>query len=624
MSELPALIPRGVLFGNPEKSSPEISPDGRHLAYLAPDAGVLNVWVRTRGQDDDRVVTSDRKRGIHLFSWTWRAEHILYLQDSDGDENWHLYRTDLRTGATVDLTPHEGAQAQMVAAEAAYPDTLLVALNVRDRRFHDVYRLDLRDGSLVLDTENAGDVVDWSADHHLRIRVAQAYDAEGGTIVRVRDDGDAPWRELMRWGADETFGGVSAFTPDDRGLWLITSVGANAARLLEVDLASGTQRVLAEDPQYDVGGTLRHPRTHGLQAVRFTRARGEWTVVDPEVAGDFDALAKVRPGDWAVVSRDLDDRTWIVAYLEDAAPVHWYLWDRGARRATLLFSNRPQLEAYALAAMEPITYQARDGMHLHGYLTVPRGVPPSALPAVVLVHGGPWVRDTWGLDNEVQWLANRGYAVLQANYRGSTGYGKDYLNAGDREWGAKMSTDLLDGKAWMVERGLADAGRVGIMGGSYGGYAVLAALAFTPEEFACGVDIVGPSSLATLIESIPPYWAPAKVTFDKRVGRLETERDFLESRSPLHRSHAIRRPLLIAQGANDPRVKQAESDQIVAAMRGKGLEVHYLLFPDEGHGFARPENQRKFVAAVEPFLARHLGGRVEPPAEEERWDEVLR
>jgi dipeptidyl aminopeptidase/acylaminoacyl peptidase len=440
----------------------------------------------------------------------------------------------------------------------------------------------------------------------------------------VRDAAGEPWRELMRWGADETFGGVSAFTPDDRGLWLITSVGANAARLLEMDLATGAQRVLAEDPQYDVGGTLRQPRTHRLQAVRFTRARGEWTVLDPEVAGDFAELAKVRRGDWTVVSRDLDDGIWIVAYLEDAAPVHWYLWERALHRATLLFSNRPELDTYVLAPMEPISYEARDGMRLHGYLTLPPGLPPSGLPAVVLVHGGPWVRDTWGLDNEVQWLANRGYAVLQVNYRGSTGYGKDYLNAGDREWGARMSSDLLDGKNWMVARGLADPLRVGIMGGSYGGYAVLAALAFTPEEFACGVDIVGPSSLATLIESIPPYWAPAKVTFDKRVGRLETERDFLESRSPLHRSHAIRRPLLIAQGANDPRVKQAESDQIVAAMRANGLEVLYLLFPDEGHGFARPENQRKFIAAVEPFLARHLGGRAEPPADDERWDELLR
>jgi dipeptidyl aminopeptidase/acylaminoacyl peptidase len=428
----------------------------------------------------------------------------------------------------------------------------------------------------------------------------------------------------MRWGPDETFGGVASFTPDDRGLWLISSVGANAARLLEVDLEAGTQRVLAEDAQYDVGGILRHPRTRHLQAVRFTRARSEWTVLDRSMDADFEALGKVRGGDWSVVSRDLEDETWIVAYLEDAAPVHYFVWDRVHRQATLLFLNRRRLTEYTLAPMEPISFPARDGMLLHGYLTAPAGQPASGLPAVVLVHGGPWVRDTWGLDNEVQWLANRGYAVLQINYRGSTGYGKDYLNAGDREWGAKMSSDLLDGKGWMVARGIADPARVGIMGGSYGGYAVLAALAFTPEEFACGVDIVGPSSLATLIESIPPYWTTAKATFDKRMGRLETERAFLESRSPLHHAHAIRRPLLIAQGANDPRVKQTESDQIVAAMRGKQLEVLYLLFPDEGHGFARPENQRKFIAAVEPFLARHLGGRVELPAEDERWDALLR
>jgi dipeptidyl aminopeptidase/acylaminoacyl peptidase len=624
VSGLPPLIPRDVLFGNPEKTAPEISPDGRFLAYLAPHEGVLNVWVRTLGEGDDRVVTADRKRGIRLFSWSWTGAEILYVQDRDGDENWHLYRTDVASGRTTDLTPFEGVQAQVVASDHAFPDTILVALNRRDPRLHDVYRLHLGTGELELETENPGDVHDWSADDRLRTRVAQAFDAEGGTIVRVREAVDAPWRELLRWGPDETFGGVAAFTPDGRGVWLISSVGANAARLLEVDLTTGAERVIAADPQYDVGGILRHPRHHGLQAVRFTRARSEWMVVDPEVAEDFRAIARVRGGDWGLVSRDLDDKTWIVGYVEDAAPVHYYAWDRARREATLLFSNRPRLDGYTLAPMEPVSFPARDGLPLHGYLTVPVGVPRADLPAIVLVHGGPWVRDTWGLDNEVQWLANRGYAVLQVNYRGSTGYGKTHLNAGDREWGARMSTDLLDGKRWMTDQGLADPARVGIMGGSYGGYAVLAALAFTPEEFACGVDIVGPSSLVTLIESIPPYWTTAKATFDKRMGRLQTEREFLESRSPLHRCHDIRRPLLIAQGANDPRVKQAESDQIVAAMRARGLDVQYLLFPDEGHGFARPENQRKFVAAVEPFLARHLGGRVEPPEEGEGWEELLR
>jgi dipeptidyl aminopeptidase/acylaminoacyl peptidase len=625
MTGLPPLIPREVLFGNPEKASPELSPDGTRLAYLAPHEGVLNVWVRTLGERDDRVVTNDRKRGIRFFSWLWTGDGIVYLQDSDGDENWHLYRTSLESGETVDLTPHPGAQAQPVASEPTLPHTLLLALNVRDPRLHDVYRLDLRDGALALDTENPGDVNGWAADNRLRVRVAQAFDEHGGTIVRVRDDASSPWRELLRWGPDETFGGVASFTPDDRGVWLISSVGANASRLIELDLATGDQAVIAEDPHYDVGGILQHPRTHALEAVHFVRARGEWSVLDPAVAEDFELLAKVRPGDWSVMSRDLEDRRWVVGYVEDAAPVHYYVWDRARREASLLFTNRPRLEACTLSRMEPVAFEARDGMRLHGYLTLPAGLPgPGPLPAVVLVHGGPWVRDVWGLDNEVQWLANRGYAVLQVNYRGSTGYGKDYLNAGDREWGAAMSTDLLDGKAWMVARGIADPARVAVMGGSYGGYAVLAALAFTPDEFACGVDVVGPSSLVTLIESIPPYWTTARATFDKRMGRIETERAFLESRSPLFRCHDIRRPLLIAQGANDPRVKQAESDQIVAAMRERGLEVTYLLFEDEGHGFARPENQRKFVAAVEPFLARHLGGRVEPPADEERWDDVLR
>jgi dipeptidyl aminopeptidase/acylaminoacyl peptidase len=623
-AELPPLIPREVLLGNPDKASPRISPDGKRLAYLAPTNDVLNVWVRTLGQQDDQVITADKKRGIRIFFWQQDSEHIIYLQDQDGDENWHVHQTNLKTRNTRNLTPFQGVQAQVVAVDPNFPHEMLVGLNLEDRRLHDVYRIDLRTGAVVLDTKNPGDVAGWSVDNAMQVRVASVYLPDGGNELRLRDNPESAWHSWQRWSADETFGGVAAFTPDNRGAWIISSVDANAARLVEFDLAQGSQRVIAEDDQYDVDSLMIHPTRRTLEAVSFVRAREEWTLLDAALKPDFAALQKVRDGDFNVVSRDLADRTWIVSYTVDDGPVYFYAYDRGEKRADLLFSNRADLEGLKLARMRPISFTARDGLTIHGYLTLPVGLPARNLPMVLNVHGGPWGRDTWGLDPETQWLANRGYAVLQVNFRGSTGYGKKFLNAGDREWGRAMHHDLLDAKEWAVREGYADPDRVCIYGGSYGGYATLVGVTFTPDAFACGVDIVGPSSIVTLIKSIPPYWAPLKSVFDKRVGNVETEEEFLNARSPLFKADQIKVPLLIAQGANDPRVKQAESDQIVAAMRKNQKPVTYLVFPDEGHGFARPENRLKFYAAAEQFLATHLGGRAQPPGDAEKWDELLK
>jgi dipeptidyl aminopeptidase/acylaminoacyl peptidase len=623
LAQLPPLIPREVLFGNPEKAGPQISPDGRKLAYLAPQDGVLNVWVRTVGQEDDRVITDDKKRGIRMFFWQGDSAHVLYMQDADGDENFHLYQTDVATKRTEDLTPFPGARALPLASDPNFPDTLLVSLNKRDPRLFDVYRLNLTTRVLVLDTENPGDVAGFSADNALQVRAAQVQLPDGGTEIRVRDEAGTPWRVFQKWGPDETGGGIAGFAPDNQHVLLVSSVDANAARLLETDLDTGKSRVAAEDAHYDVGGVLRHPKTHALEAVQFVRARREWTALDPALEAEFKALSAVRDGDWSVASRDLADRTWIVSYLVDDGSVTYYVYDRPTKAATRLFSSQPALDDYTLSPMQPIEFTARDGMALHGYLTLPAGLEPTNLPLVLLVHGGPWARDIWGYSPTVQMLANRGYAVLQINFRGSTGYGKAYVNAGDREWGAAMHTDLLDGKAWAIAQGYADPQKVAIMGGSYGGYATLAGLAFTPEEFVCGVDIVGPSNLITLLQTIPPYWEPIVAQFYKRMGRPD-EPEFLQARSPLFSAQQITKPLLIAQGANDPRVKQAESDQIVEAMRQSSLPVEYLVFPDEGHGFARPENNRKFYAAAESFLAQYLGGRAEPPSKGERSDDLRR
>ena len=618
------LIPRTVLFGNPERASPRLSPDGQRLAYLAPDDGVLNVWVRTLGQTDDRAVTADRKRGVRSFFWQADSRHILYLQDEGGDENFHLYRTHSETRDTRDLTPFPGARVSPVAADANFPDDILVSINARDPRLFDVYRLHLPTAELTLDTQNPGDVSGWTADNKLQVRAAQTQTPDGGAIVRVRDTPDAPWRDFQSWGPDESSGGLAGWTPDNARALLISSVGANAARLLEADPQTGETRVIAEDAEFDVAGLMRHPRTHALEAVQFVRARREWTALDSALGADFQTLARLCHGDWSVVSRDLDDAQWIVADVRDDGPAQYHLYDRQSKTAAFLFSSQPALDDYTLAKMQPVTFPARDGLALHGYLTLPAVATPTNLPLILLVHGGPWGRDVWGYSGTVQHLADRGYAVLQINFRGSAGYGKAFLNAGDRQWGAKMHDDLLDGKAWAIAQGWADPARVGIVGGSYGGYATLVGLAFTPTEFACGVDIVGPSNLLTLLRSIPPYWEPIKATFKKRVGDIETEEDFLKSCSPLFKADQITAPLLIGQGANDPRVKQAESDQIVQAMRANGKEVEYIVFPDEGHGFARPENNLKFWAAAEAFLAKHLGGRAEPPTAAENADALRR
>jgi dipeptidyl aminopeptidase/acylaminoacyl peptidase len=402
---------------------------------------------------------------------------------------------------------------------------------------------------------------------------------------------------------------------------MIDSRGRNTAAMTTLDLATGAAAILAEDPRADVAGALVHPTEETIQAVSFTYARTEWKVLDPAIQGDLDYLKTVAAGDLLVTSRTLDDRLWTVAFLLDNGPARSYLYDRSKKQATFLFTNRRALEGLPLAHMYPRVITSRDGLSLVSYLTLPPeadrrgdGRPDRPLPLVLLVHGGPWARDSWGLDPEHQWLANRGYAVLAVNFRGSTGFGKAFLNAAVKEWAGKMHDDLLDAVDWAVREGIARPDAVCIMGGSYGGYATLVGLTSTPEVFACGVDIVGPSNLVTLLNTIPPYWEPGIAMFTTRVGdhRTEEGRRFLESRSPLNYVDRIQRPLLIGQGANDPRVKQSEADQIVAAMQAKGIPVTYVLYPDEGHGFARPENSLSFNAVVEAFLSRYLGGRYQP------------
>jgi dipeptidyl aminopeptidase/acylaminoacyl peptidase len=613
-ADLPPLIPRQVLFGNPVKASPQIAPDGQRLAYLAPDAhDVLQVWVQTLGKDDARQVTRDKKRGIRIHFWAYAPDTLLYLQDADGDEDWHIYSVHLHSGVVRDLTPFQGVRANVVALDRNFPNELLVSLNLLDRRVHDVYRIDLTTGAVVLDTKNPGDVVGWEVDPKFRIRGAQAATADGGTEIRYRADDKSPWQTAVRWGPDDADGRIIGFTADGRSLWMISSAGRDTLSLVKRDLASGKEELIASDPGADAGGIIFNPLTHEVQAVAFNRERVRWQVLDPAIAEDLKVLEKGAAGEPAVVSRDHSLTRWVVAYSADTQPANYYLYDRATRQLSHLFAAQPALAQYTLAPMKPVTIQSRDGLELVCYLTLPVGIEAQKLPLVLVVHGGPWARDSWGYNAQVQWLANRGYAVLQVNYRGSTGFGKKFLHAGDRQWAAQMHDDLIDAVRWAIREGIADPKRVAIYGGSYGGYAALVGATFTPDVFCCAVDIVGPSNLVTLLKSIPPYWEPMKKMFAVRVGDVETEEEFLKSRSPLFKADQIRIPLLIAQGANDPRVKQAESEQIVEAVRKAGKPVEYLLFADEGHGFARPENRIKFYTAAEAFLAKHLGGgRVEP------------
>lgn len=619
------LIPRHVLFGNAEKLRPQVSPDGKLLAYIAPYQGVRNVWVRTIGASDDRAVTREAVRPIREYYWQPDNSHILYPHDAGGTEDFHVYRTDLSSGKTEDLTPFEKISASVVAVDPQHPDEMLIQHNKRNPELFDVYRYHFKTGSMELDTENPGGVMFWYADHNLVVRAGEVILPDAAVQMLIRETAKSPWKTLFKVGSEENVD-LEGFTPSNDSILLATSVDSDTERLLEMEISSGkVKRVIAEDPQYDAGNftgnVLIHPRTHAIQAVKFVRARADWQVLDPGIQADFTALSKINAGDISVLSRDVDDRIWTVQFQSDDSASVFYLYDRAAKRAQFLFSEIPALAPYNLAKTLPISYSARDGMRILGYLTMPVGVARNA-PTIMLVHGGPWDRDTWGFKPVVQLLANRGYAVIQPNFRGSIGYGKTYWNAGDREWAGKMQTDLLDAKDWAVHQGYSDPKKFCIMGGSYGGYATLVAVTFTPDVFTCGIDMVGPSNLVTLLRTIPPYWASMKAMYERRVGSLKDE-DFLRSRSPLFKADRIRVPLLIAQGANDPRVKQAESDQIVRAIRDSKKAVEYIVFPDEGHGFQRPENNLRFYAAVEQFLAKYLGGRVEPPAAAEKWDGFL-
>jgi len=610
------LIPRKLLFAGPDRSTVRISPDGRRIAFMAPIDGVLNLWV---GEIDNlakaRPLTrvTDRDLGPWIV-WLDNNRHVAFFRDQGGDENWQAHRVDVGSGDILALTPGPGVKSYIQQTSHHFPDELLIAHNQRDQRFSDIFRVNVATGTSTLLLAN--DRFGWVfTDPQFRVRFGVRQTDAGDTEYLQRGAG-GDWELFTRIDmADAMTTRAIEFSDDGTELYWLDSRGRDKAVLVGEDLKTGAKRILAEDPKADLVEVMLEPRSYRPFAAAAVFARKRWQMLDPAYGKDRAYLAKVSPGDLTITSVSADNRSWLLYYEQDVAPGRYFAYDRGAGKARFLFSARRALEKAPLVPMQPVTVRARDGLELVCYLSRPRGAgtgPP--LPMVLLVHGGPWARDVWALSSTHQWLANRGYAILSVNFRGSTGFGKSFLNAANLEWGGRMHDDLIDAVDWAIVRGIADPKRVAIYGASYGGYSALVGATFTPEKFACAIDLFGISNLVTFVNAIPPYWKPWQALWKARMGDYTTEagRRFLQERSPLNRADRIVRPLLIGQGANDVRVKLSESDQIVAAMRERGVPVTYVFYSDEGHGFGRVENRRSFTAVVEAFLAKHLGGRVEP------------
>jgi dipeptidyl aminopeptidase/acylaminoacyl peptidase len=632
-AEQPPLIPRKVLFSNPARTAPTLSPDSMRVAFIAPaEKGVANIWLETLGKNDAQVVTHDTHRGIFGCVWAADGQHLLYRQDVNGDENWHVYSTDLQTHLVRDLTPFLGTRAQDMLVDVNHPNEILVALNLRDRRVSDMYRIDLTTGALTLDTQNPGDVLSWATDENFVIRGATAFDGETAkTTVRVRDDFKAPWRDLMVVPFEDCpfYGQVSAgtliagFASGGRSIYIVYPLEEDKTRLAELDVQTGKViRIIASDPrsdvEYNVGAVvfrpnvIHDPATGKVQAVAFNYLKQEWQVTDPSVQPDFDLLSQTHAGTLDIVDRVKGDSTWLVRYTVPDGATAYYIYDREHKKTEPLFIDQPELARYTLAPCEPIVIKSRDGLDLVSYLTVPVGVERKNLPLILLPHGGPWWRDRWTYDPWVQLLANRGYAVLQVEYRASTGFGKKFLNAGNRQFGDQaIMGDYLDSVEWAVKSGLADPQRLAVMGASGGGYATLCCIAYHPDMWKCAVDLVGPSSVKTLLESFPPYWKPVKKRWVLRFGDAEHDEEWNKKISPLYAAGNIKAPLLMGYGQNDPRVNIRHAEQLAQTLREHRLPVTLVVYPDEGHGFARPENNLDFFGRMEDFLAQHLGGRKE-------------
>jgi len=610
------LIDREILFGNPEIMGAKISPDGTSISFIKPYEGMLNIWVKKVDEsfEDALPITNDQKRPIMSYFWSRDSSYILYVQDKGGDENYHLYAVDPSSRAAGipearDLTPTAGIRAMIYALPKNNHDQIILGINDRDPAWHDLYSVDISSGAKTLITKNEHGFNAFYFDLNYNLSLASKSTADAGTELLLHKAGT--WTSLITCSGDENISILKH--KDDHHTYVNTNLGDHDLGYLGLmNLENGNIEVLESDPnnKVDFGGALFSDRTNQLIGTSYTFEKSLIYWKDEDFEADYNWLKKeFKDAEVHFMSGTDDERKWIIGVNSDVDPGATYFFDRDTKSVDFLYRPRPNLPTKFLNHMEPISYKSIDELSIHGYLTKPSVEDQGA--AIIMPHGGPWVRDNWGYHSYAQFLSNRGYLVLQVNYRGSTGYGKSFLNGGDLEWGRRMQDDLTYGVKFLVDEVGCDPKRIGILGGSYGGYATLAGLTFTPDVYACGVSIVGPSNLFTLLESIPAYWESARAMFHKRMGDPQTEegKALMKERSPFFHADKIKAPLLVGQGDNDPRVKTAESDQIVEAMQSHDLPVEYLNFPDEGHGFANPQNSMAFLAVVEKFLAKHLGGR---------------
>ncbi len=617
------LIPREVLFGNPDKTNVQISPDGKYISYVAPYKGVLNLYIAKAEEPQNiKLITKDSGRGVISYTWTYNPHYILYVQDSKGDEDHHLFKVDLRDNKVVDLTPFKGVKAMIESMSYKKPDSVLVMLNKRDPQYHDIYSLDLESGNLEMSYKNLKQYAGFVVDDEYNVRFAAKSREDGGMDYLKLHDG----KESMFLEVDpDDFHNTSllGFNKTNDKLFYVSSKGRNTSALISWNLKDNKQEMIYENDKVDVGGVMAHPTEKTLQAVSYNYDKPKRNFFDKVIEEDFVFLEKQYDGLVCRIDNTLDDSVWIVGYRSDDTPMSYYRFDRKNQSLTFLFKSKDNLAEYELSKMHPVVIKTRDDLEMMCYLTIPLEqtqdnnsyIPKKPVPLILNVHGGPTVRDSWGLSPQDQWFANRGYAVLNVNYRGSAGFGKNFINAGNGEWGGKMHDDLIDAVKWAIYNKITNKDQICIYGGSYGGYAALSGLTFTPDTFTCAVDIVGVSDLKTLFKTIPPYWQSYYKALIRKIGGDPDTKEgekFLASRSPLSFVDKIKKPLLIAQGAHDPRVKKEHSDMIVAEMKNKNIPVTYALYEDEGHGFMRPENRLSFYALTEEFLHKHLGGRKEP------------
>lgn len=620
---LPPIIDRELIFGNPEIAGAQVSPDGRYLSFLRPWKDTRNIYVK--GVDEPfgaaRLLTTETKRPIPSYFWSRDSKYILYVKDNDGDENFNVYSVDptgkaaagAEAPASRDLTGLKGVRVAIYDLPKSDPDVAYIGLNDRDKAWHDLYKLKISTGEKTLLRKNTERITGWTFDLKGNLRLAER-SAENGDTEILRVDSDK-FTKIYSCTVFETCDPIR-FAKDGKRVYFQANKGpeTDLISLSLLDPESGKTELVESDPlkQVDFAGARFSEVTDELALTLYYGDRRRRYYRDKGFESDLKWLeAKFSGKEVNIASDTLDEHLWLVVANSDTEPGENYLFDRKTRKLVQQFRVREKLPRGALAQMKPVKYKSSDGLEIPAYLTLPKGVPARNLPALMIPHGGPWARDFWGYNTLAQFFANRGYAVLEPNFRGSTGYGKKFLDAGNKEWGRKMQDDVTWGVKYLVAQGIADPKRVGILGGSYGGYATLAGVTFTPDLYAAAVDIVGPSNLITLLESIPPYWEPARKLFHERMGDPNTPegKAMLMERSPLTLANKIKTPLLVAQGANDPRVNKREADQIVIALRDRGFPVEYLLAPDEGHGFARPVNNMALYMSSEKFLAKHLGGR---------------